>query len=819
MKMMERQKKERRRTTEKRKKRKNSNSNSNSAALDAHPNPHPHPHPAPPSVAATRLPSYPAPNGAADLDASVLLSRAHELKEEGNRRFQALDYGGALERYDVALKLLPPCHPDRAVFHSNRAACLMQMRPVDHEAVASECTLALLAQPRFPRALLRRARALEALGRPGPALHDVQALLAADPSHQDALDLARRLRAAGGPRQVQEAAQQDLQSRPSPAALGASAVRGAPICGLGPCLPARPVPKKSSPAPQPGTAAGKSEKLLPQPLSLSDTPWAVPNGPEFELLTPKSDFELSKVYPSDPSGASAPTKPVVPRKTCSGSSSAAVVARWRPLKLVYDHDIRLAQMPENCNFRVLREIVSKRFPSSKSVLIKYKDADGDLVTVTSTDELRLAESCVNQIASKESDTASETEKRAGLPMLRLHIVEVCAEQEPPLPEEEEEKPVEDEGLEQPEDSLSQSLAEDTVVENGSDGVAVVENVDNSIEDTVVKEEVPKEKARHKECNHAECKEVEIDDWLFEFAQLFRTQVGIDPDAHLDLHELGMELCSEALEETVTSEEAQELFEMAASKFQEVAALAFFNWGNVHMCAARKRIPLDNSASREVVTAGLQAAYDWVLDRYVLAGQKYEEALRIKPDFYEGLLALGQQHFETAKLQWSFALANKIDLASWDSSETIQLFNSAEEKMKAASMMWEKLEEQKAIALKDPSTTKRDELLKRRKKPGLGTDDLNGEAELTADESAEQTAIMKSQIHLFWGNMLFERSQVEFKLGQSGDWKKNLDAAVERFKLAGASEADISVVLKNHSSNGDGVEDEKRLTYLSSTTSL
>ncbi|KAF2309046.1 hypothetical protein GH714_000252 [Hevea brasiliensis] len=58
-------------------------------------------------------------------------------------------------------------------------------------------------------------------------------------------------------------------------------------------------------------------------------------------------------------------------------------------------------------------------------------------------------------------------------------------------------------------------------------------------------------------------------------------------------------------------------------------------------------------------------------------------------------------------------------------------------------------------------------------------------------------------------MLFERSQVECKLGMDG-WKKNLDTAVERFRLAGASEADISMVLKNHCSNGGAVEgDEKK----------
>jgi len=48
--------------------------------------------------------------------------------------------------------------------------------------------------------------------------------------------------------------------------------------------------------------------------------------------------------------------------------------------------------------------------------------------------------------------------------------------------------------------------------------------------------------------------------------------GIDPDGHVDFHELGMELCSEALEAVVSSEEAQPLFEAAASKFQEVVRI-------------------------------------------------------------------------------------------------------------------------------------------------------------------------------------------------------------------------------------------------------
>ncbi|KAF2309066.1 hypothetical protein GH714_000321 [Hevea brasiliensis] len=513
--------------------------------------------------------TLPNANGGVDFDSSIFLKRAHELKEEGNRRFQNKDFAGAFEQYDNALRLTPKTHPDRAVFHSNRAACLMQMKPIDYETVIAECTMALQVQPRFVRALLRRARAFEAIGKYDMAMLDVQLLLGAEPDHRDALEIARRLRTAFGPRQE---AQQDLQSRPSPAALGASAVRGAPIAGLGPCLPARPVSKKA--ATPPGVLAVSVSNKLEKP----------------QVNVAANLFKDSQGGES--SSVPLPIRGNVPE----------VAVRWRPLKLVYDHDIRLGRMPVNCTFKMLREIVSKRFPSSKSVLIKYKDNDGDLVTITCAAELRLAESSA----------------------------ETCC---------------------------TRSL----LIQSASD--SEIDKADK---------EAPKEKTGASE--DPESKEAEMDDWLFEFAQLFRTHVGVDPDAHIDLHELGMELCSEALEETVTSEEAQNLFDKAALKFQEVAALAFFNWGNVHMCAARKRIPLDESAGREVVLAQLQVAYDWVKEKYSLAREKYEEALLIKPDFYEGLLALGQQQFEMAKLHWSFALAKKIDLSGWDSTETLKLFD-------------------------------------------------------------------------------------------------------------------------------------------------
>ncbi|KAL5840333.1 hypothetical protein ACOSQ4_012941 [Xanthoceras sorbifolium] len=688
-------------------------------------------------------------NGGFDLDYSIILRRAHELKEEGNKRFQNKDYLGALEQYDSAFNLTPKAHPDRAVFHSIRVACLMQMKPIDYETLIAECNMALL----------RRARGFEAIGKYEMAMQDVQVLLGGDANHRDALEIARRLRTALGPRQE---AQQDLQCRPSPAALGTSEVRGAPIAGLGPCLPARPVPKKAAASPAGSVVSPNNKMEKPQTNVVTE------NGHEAKTQFPKVVLKLSN---NSSKATGNPSKDSQREKSLSSSVSLPtrgqaleVPVRWRALKLVYDHDIRLGQMPVNCNFKALREIVSKRFPASKAVLIKYKDNDGDLVTITCTGELRMAESSVDSLMTQEP----ETDKSDSFGMLRLHIVEVSPEQEPPLLEEEEEKPLESEENKGDESGSHSSLGE-----------SAVETADSEI--GKAEKKAPKEKSGVSE--DQESKEVEIDDWLFEFAQLFRTHVGIDPDAHIDLHELGMELCAEALEETVTSEEAQSLFDKAALKFQEVVALAFFNWGNVHMCAARKRNPLDESAGKDVMAAQLQTAYDWVKEKYSLAREKYKEALVIKPDFYEGLLALGQQQFEMAKLHWSFALAKKTDLSGWDASETLQLFDSAEEKMKAATEMWEKLEEERALELKDPNASRKEELLKRRKKPGNGPDGETsgtaGQSEISADEAAEQAAVMRSQIHLFWGNMLFERSQVECKLGLGG-WKEHLEAAVERF---------------------------------------
>jgi tetratricopeptide (TPR) repeat protein len=411
----------------------------------------------------------------------------------------------------------------------------------------------------------------------------------------------------------------------------------------------------------------------------------------------------------------------------------------KTVKLVFGEDIRMARLPANCSIGLLRDIVRDRFPGLNGVLMKYRDPEGDLITITTNDELRLAESSSGAQGS-----------------LRFYVVEVSLDQEPAY-----------EGMEIEEEVHEDAKKTSDVVENGNVGKSV---------------EVEKGSNR-------------IDDWIVQFARLFKNHVGFDSDSFLDLHELGMKLYSEAMEDTVTSEEAQELFDIAADKFQEMAALALFNWGNVHMSRARKRIFFSEDGSRESVLAQVKIAYEWAKKEYMKAGTRYQEALRIKPDFYEGLLALGQQQFEQAKLCWYHAIGSKIDLESGPCEEVLDLYNKAEDSMERGMQMWEEMEEQRLNGLSKFDKYK-DQLQKM---------DLDGLLrDPSPEEAAEQASNMSSQIYLLWGTMLYERSVVEYKL-ELPTWEECLEVSVEKFELAGASPTDIAVMIKNHCSNSSALE--------------
>ncbi|KAJ2071133.1 TOM (translocase of outer membrane) complex component [Coemansia sp. S155-1] len=101
----------------------------------------------------------------AALDNVALKKLAQSLKSRGNKFFQARRYPKAIELYTQALRF-----DKDPVFYSNRAACYAAES--DHDQVIADCTSALQLEPRYVKALMRRAQANESTERFRDSLYD-----------------------------------------------------------------------------------------------------------------------------------------------------------------------------------------------------------------------------------------------------------------------------------------------------------------------------------------------------------------------------------------------------------------------------------------------------------------------------------------------------------------------------------------------------------------------------------------------------------------------------------------------------------------------
>ncbi|CAN8273274.1 unnamed protein product [Cochlearia groenlandica] len=647
-----------------------------------------------------------------DKDMEIFITRAHELKEEGNKLFQKQDNEGAMLSYDKALKLLPKDHNiDIAYLRTSMASCYMKMGLGEYPNAINECNLALEASSRYSKALLRRSRCYEALNKLDYAFRDALVVLNMEPENVSANEIFVRVKKMLVDKGVDvvemEKSFVDLQPR------------------IKKIVNKDKLKKKKE----------DKENIV--------------------VMSPKRDQEESKDKPKEEdkkigfkghrkrSGNKerkiedkvvvVMDKEVIASEIIEGKRKKEEVATvTRMVKLVHGDDIRSAQLPLDSSFGLVRDVIKERFPSLKGFLIKYKDPEGDLVTVTTTDEMSLAASNNDKLGS-----------------LRLYISQVSPDQEPKY-----------DGLNNVEKVVS--------VEDNTSGGEYTESDPAST-----------------------C----FESWIFQFAQMFKNHVGFDSDSYLDLHDLGMKLYTEAMEDAVTGKDAQELFEIAADKFQEMSALAMFNWGNVHMSKARKQVCFPEDATREAIVEALDAAFVWTRDEYKKAAEKYKEAIIIKPDFYEALLALGQEQFEQAKLCWYHSLKSKVDKESEASQEVLKLYNNAEDSMERGMQIWEEMEEQRLNGIS--KFDKQRKTLREMELDGLLS-------EVSEEETVEQAANMSSQLNLLWGSLLYERSIVEYKLGLT-TWEECLEVAVEKFELAGASTTDIAVMVKNHCSSESALE--------------
>ncbi|XP_062198858.1 HSP-interacting protein-like [Phragmites australis] len=768
-----------------------------------------------------------SPESAVDKDDAVFIGLAVELKEEGTRLFQRRDYERAAFKFDKAIQLLPKGHDDIAFVHCNIAACYMHMNPEEYHRAIDECNSALEASPKYTKALLKRARCFEALDKLDLACRDVQKVLSLEPNNVTALELSESIR------EVMEETDKQVVSPEEPAANFAkekiqrrvsrkfrnSIVEeevwemihdkedhendqddGKENCSkenhtrndlskeendTGEMQVKHNQDKHEKHTEEikikkgqykrgarddeeqqrqhtswdmeemnlkQRQEQGKSEKHLKEILVkgiqlelgrytkqnqvISHSKQEKHTEEKYERYTNVNQERHSLERHIGRCNDMLENRTTI-KTTNHGRDKHEKHTRenhedvsegtTKNVKFILGDDIRIVLIPENCSLLQLMDIARYKYnPYLKSFLLKFMDKEGDLVTITSTEDLRWVE-----------------ELNPHVPV-RLYIKEVSPDRE---------------------------IIRDVVMPTSS--FAVQERNHYSISECG---------SSRKGDEKNSC----VDDWMMQFARLFKNHAGFDSDACVDLRDLGIRLYYEAMEDTITSEEAQEIFQAAEAKFQEMAALALFNWGNVHMTRARKRLFLSEDASKESILSQLKDAYEWACTEYVKAGKKFEDSVDVKPDFYEGLIALGQQQFEQAKLSWRYADTCKVDMGT----EVLELFNHAEDNMEKGMEMWEGIE---YLRVKGLSKSRKEKIV-------LDKLGLNEQGkDLSTDEAFEQASNMRSQLNISWGTILYERSVVEFKLGLSS-WEESLQEAIEKFKTGGASLADISVMVKNHCVN-------------------
>ncbi|GBP70060.1 Protein unc-45 homolog B [Eumeta japonica] len=127
------------------------------------------------------------------------------LKNKGNEAFKSEKYDEALSLYSKAISLAEKDSRELAIYLKNRAAVYLKIN--DYDNAIKDCDRALEIVPEDPKALFRRAQALEFLGRFEEAYRDAKAIFTVEPTNKAIQPVLSRLYTI-----VQERARQNAQT-------------------------------------------------------------------------------------------------------------------------------------------------------------------------------------------------------------------------------------------------------------------------------------------------------------------------------------------------------------------------------------------------------------------------------------------------------------------------------------------------------------------------------------------------------------------------------------------------------------------------------
>ena len=383
--------------------------------------------------------------------------------------------------------------------------------------------------------------------------------------------------------------------------------------------------------------------------------------------------------------------------------------------VTYEGEVKSIQLPVSLKYSDLTDSIKKEFDIKTHVAVKYKDFDNDFITITSRMDLR---SALTNFAAMAEHRAKESGEKAETSLPVIQVTAFASNTEI---------------LETPEQVQPAQLQEN----------------DEINEDVI-----------------------EIDEWLLSFASLFRKRLGdlAPKEGPLELREIGLEKCCEVLEETVGLPESKALLVSATDKFQEAAATAIFNWGNVYACNSRRIIDACGSQDDDGVSGSDEALmvaaklHMAELDAdYEACCERFAASLKIKPTYFEAPITWGQQAFERGKLYHH--LSSQVKGAEVKKAE-----ETADVMFALAITKY-----QEAMEMLPPA-----------------------ERDVVLTEKSEESNGVKAQILILWGNVLYEQSQVKHSRSVK-NWKDDAVAAIAKFNEAGCAKGDITRALMNHSS--------------------
>ncbi|XP_072369588.1 mitochondrial import receptor subunit TOM70 [Scyliorhinus torazame] len=128
-----------------------------------------------PEGSSSPVPKEEGGRGENESEGLSLLDRAQSAKNKGNKFFKAGKFEQAIQCYTEAISLCPLNQKqDLSTFYQNRAAAFEQLQKWNE--VAQDCTKAVELNPKYIKALYRRAKAYEKLDNKKECLEDVTAV-------------------------------------------------------------------------------------------------------------------------------------------------------------------------------------------------------------------------------------------------------------------------------------------------------------------------------------------------------------------------------------------------------------------------------------------------------------------------------------------------------------------------------------------------------------------------------------------------------------------------------------------------------------------